>query len=208
MLLPLLIQASRKLVKQLMIVKEGIIPPGLFQLGAQDVSGERPGAETGEESVENLRELGVSYVILGHSERRHGPMQESSGLVNRKAKRAIEGGLKPIIAIGETLAEYEEELTYEVIYDQFSQSTADVDLGKVVVAYEPVWAIGTGLTPKPAEANRVHRFIRALAMNQGGNTIGEVLPIEYGGSMTPKNVETFLQPRHRRRPDWRFCAES
>lgn len=174
------------------VVREGFIPGGLFQLGAQNVSGEKPGAQTGEESVENLKELGVSYVILGHSERRHGPMQESSGLVNRKAKRAIEGGLTPIIAIGETLEEYQNNFTYPVIRDQFYESINNIDLKKIVVAYEPVWAIGTGLTPTPEEANLVHRFIRALAIEQGGLGAGVSLPVQYGGSMNSKNVDSFI----------------
>ena len=154
------------------------------------------GAFTGEVSAEMLLTLGVSFVILGHSERRQ-YHAESDNLINRKAKAALSAGLTPIICIGETLTEREAGQTEQVVGTQIDGVLAGfgaVELGKIVLAYEPVWAIGTGRTATPAMAQAVHRFIRERIC--GINKDAAVkLPILYGGSVKADNAKgLFEQP--------------
>lgn len=164
-----------------------------ISLGAQDMSQHPKGAFTGDISAAMLLTLGVEYVILGHSERRqyHG---ESDSLINAKAKTALASGLTPIICVGETLTERESGQTDAVVSTQvrgvLAGFTAD-DLSKVVVAYEPVWAIGTGRTATPEMAEAVHRLIRSLL---GGidRTVAESVPILYGGSVKADNAQALL----------------
>lgn len=150
--------------------------------GAQNASYENSGAFTGETSPQALKELGVEFVIIGHSERRS-LFHESDDLLNKKTKTALENGLKVIFCIGETLDEREAGHTFAVIEKQLKAGLNDLDLTNVVLAYEPVWAIGTGKTASPQEAQEVHAFIRSII---------PATPILYGGSVKPDNVENLL----------------
>lgn len=159
--------------------------------GAQDVSAHRQGAYTGEVAAAMLTDFGCSHVIVGHSERRayHG---ESSELVAHKAETALGGGLIPIVCIGETLAEREAGRTADVVLSQLDAVIARLggDIGRVVVAYEPVWAIGTGRTASPEQAQEVHRMLRerlATAVAAAGE-----IPLLYGGSVKAENARTLF----------------
>ncbi len=163
-------------------------------VGAQDCSAEAgPGAFTGELSAAMLRDAGCDYVIVGHSERRarHG---ESDALVRAKAERALAVGLIPIICVGETLAEREAGQAVEVVRRQVAGSLPDgARQQMVVIAYEPVWAIGTGKTATPADVRAMHAELRALAGNLGPQV--PAVPLLYGGSVKPDNaVELMAQP--------------
>jgi triosephosphate isomerase (TIM) len=162
-----------------------------IRLGAQTMHWELQGAFTGEISAPMLRELGVTYVILGHSERR-AYCNETDRTVNLKVKTALEQGLTPIVAVGETVEEHDAGLTDERVTAQTRAAFQDVpseSLAAVVIAYEPIWAIGTGKNCDPNEANRVMTAIR-LSVDGLANT-----PILYGGSMKPENVaEYMVQP--------------
>lgn len=162
-------------------------------LGAQDMSQHDKGAYTGEVSAEMLLTVGVRYVILGHSERRQ-HHAETDQLVNAKAKAALAAGLIPIICVGETLTEREAERTKEVVGGQLDGALAGLmtdQLRLSVLAYEPVWAIGTGKTATPEMAQAVHRFLRnRLAQNDPA--AAEVVPILYGGSVKPGNAHELL----------------
>jgi triosephosphate isomerase len=159
-------------------------------LGAQEVSSQQSGAYTGEISAEMLLTVGVTHVILGHSERRqyHG---ETDSRVNARAKAALAFGLTPIICVGETLDIREEGLTEAVVGTQIDGTLADLtkeELQKVVIAYEPVWAIGTGKTATPEMAQAVHKFIRSKLPQD----VSEIVPILYGGSVKPGNAADLL----------------
>ena len=160
--------------------------------GAQDVSEHESGAYTGEVSASMLKEFGCTYVIVGHSERRsyHG---ESSELVARKALRALTTGLLPIICVGETLQEREAGLTDAVVVSQLAPviSAVGKQLADVVIAYEPVWAIGTGKTATPEMAQQVHNLIRTTLAKTSVDA-ADVVQILYGGSMKPDNAKDLL----------------
>jgi triosephosphate isomerase len=162
-------------------------------LGAQDVSVHQKGAYTAEVSIEMLLTVGVRFVILGHSERRQ-YHAESDNLVNAKAKLVLEAGLTPIICVGETETERDKGKTEDVVGRQvegtLSGFTADM-LRKSVVAYEPVWAIGTGKTATPAMAQDVHKFIRDRIARIDASA-AELVPILYGGSVKADNAEGLL----------------
>ncbi len=163
--------------------------------GAQDVSAQAGGAFTGEVSASMLAEFGCQYVIVGHSERR-AMHAESSELVAKKALAALDAGLTPIVCVGETLAEREAEQTYVVVRNQLEAVLALVGerVAQIVVAYEPVWAIGTGKTATPAMAQEVHARLRAQIAEKHPVASGTV-QILYGGSMKPDNaVELMAQP--------------
>ncbi len=157
------------------------------------------GAFTGEISPLMLKEAGCSHVILGHSERR-ALFFETSETVNQKADAAIEAGLIPIVCIGETLKEREEKKTFDVIRTQLNKSLkTSCKLGNlpqsVILAYEPVWAIGTGKTATPEVAQEVHLFIRRWLIENFDHNTGETIRILYGGSVKPDNIkELMLQP--------------
>lgn len=162
-------------------------------LGAQDMSEHEKGAYTGEISAQMLLTLGVTFVILGHSERRQ-YHAESDDLINRKAKTALASGLTPIICIGETLAERESGRTEQIVGTQVDGVLAgfgDAELGRIVLAYEPVWAIGTGRTATPEMAQEVHRFIRQRIASSH-RAAAENLPILYGGSVKGDNAAGLL----------------
>jgi triosephosphate isomerase len=166
-------------------------------MGAQDAYFESNGAFTGEISVDMLKDLGCEFVILGHSERRH-LMGESDQLVNKKIHTVLAAGLTPILCVGETLAEREKGKTLEVVQSQFSGSTAglaDEQMRKTVVAYEPVWAIGTGKTATPGQAQEVHADLRKIIARGYNPETADVVRILYGGSVKPGNAaELLTQP--------------
>lgn len=164
------------------------------QLGAQNMHPAASGAFTGEISAEMLRHLYVTHVILGHSERRE-YFRETDAFVNEKALAALEGSLKPIVCVGETLEQREANQTLEVVKTQIQGSLAGVPAGKadqVIIAYEPVWAIGTGKTATPEMAQEVHALIRGLLKEQFGEGAAQKVRILYGGSMKPENAEELL----------------
>ncbi|MDR0933963.1 MAG: triose-phosphate isomerase [Burkholderiaceae bacterium] len=163
-------------------------------LGAQDVSSHTVGAYTGEVSARMLQDFGCRYVIIGHSERReyHGETDEE---VAQKAQRALAAGLTPIICVGETLAEREASLTWDVINRQIKALLSLLEPAEVeglVVAYEPVWAVGTGKNATPEIAQEVHVAIRALLAQKSAEA-GKRVRILYGGSMRPENALDLLQ---------------
>ena len=165
-------------------------------LGAQNMHWEAPGAFTGEICASMLKDLCVRYVILGHSERRTF-FGETDAIVNRKTKAALAAGLTPIVCVGETLAEREANKTEKVVTTQVRDSLAGLgeDLRKIVVAYEPVWAIGTGKTASPAQAQEVHALIRRVLATISDGQTATSIRIQYGGSMKPENArELMSQP--------------
>jgi len=162
-------------------------------LGAQNMHFEAPGAFTGEVCAELLKELGVQYVILGHSERRTF-FGETDAIVNRKTKAALAAGLTPIVCVGETLAEREAGKTEKIVTTQVRDSLAGLGDGlkKIVVAYEPVWAIGTGKTASPAQAQEVHALIRRVLATLSDGHTATGIRIQYGGSMKPENAKELM----------------
>ena len=163
-------------------------------LGAQNLHQAANGAYTGEISAAMLRDLFCRYVIVGHSERRQ-YFGETDALVNEKAKVALKANLRPIICVGETLAEREAGKMETVVVSQTKASCADFsedDWNNVVIAYEPVWAIGTGKTATPAQAQEVHALIRKTITEIAGKTVADKLRIQYGGSVKPENAQELL----------------
>ncbi len=163
-------------------------------LSAQNMHWEDKGAFTGEVSAEMLLDLGCKYVIIGHSERRQ-YFGETDETVNKKVKQALKKGLLPIMCVGETLAEREAGKLSEVINRQVSGGLKDVgleDMKKIVIAYEPVWAIGTGKTATPEQAQEVHALIREKVKSLYNASVAEGLRIQYGGSVTPENVSSLM----------------
>jgi triosephosphate isomerase len=162
-----------------------------IDVGAQDVSRHESGAYTGEVSAAMLRDVGVHYVIVGHSERRqyHG---ESDALIAEKAQRALAAGVTPIVCVGETLAEREAGRTEEIVKRQLAAviHTNGHCISEIVVAYEPVWAIGTGKTASPEQAQQVHGVLRAQL--RAASAHADRVPILYGGSMNAANAAQLL----------------
>ncbi len=166
-----------------------------IQLGAQNAFYERKGAYTGEVSPEMLWDCGCSYVILGHSERRH-ILGETDDVVRRKLALALDVGLRPILCVGETLEQREAGETMSVIERQLRSALEGLtpeSLEQVVIAYEPVWAIGTGRNATPEQAQEVHAMIRRLLRSLGGDTVSEQVRIQYGGSVKPDNARGLLE---------------
>jgi triosephosphate isomerase len=165
-------------------------------LGAQDVHWEPEGAFTGEISVPMLKDLGCVYVIVGHSERRT-LFHETDADVRRKVEAILGAGLRPIVCVGETLEQREAGVTEDVVRGQVENGLRGLGrgLGEVVIAYEPVWAIGTGKTATPEQVQQVHAFIRGLVGGMAGAEIAAGLRIQYGGSVKPSNAaELFALP--------------
>ena len=164
------------------------------KLGAQNMSTEKGGAFTGEISAAMLRELFARYVVLGHSERRtlYG---ETDAVVNKKVHAALEASLKPIVCIGETLAERDANHVEQVLETQLKGSLAGLgakELGDIVLAYEPVWAIGTGRTATPEQAQEAHAFIRKTVASISDDAAAEKIRIQYGGSVKPDNTKALM----------------
>ncbi len=163
-------------------------------LGAQNMFWEAQGAFTGEVSASMLKSCGVSYVILGHSERRQ-YFGETDATVNKRLRAVLENGLRAIVCVGETLQEREAGKAHEVIRRQLDgafQGMAAADFSSVVVAYEPVWAIGTGKTASPEQAQEIHTHIRGQIEKQYGGDVASSLRILYGGSVKPANARELL----------------
>ena len=165
------------------------------KVGAQNVHWAESGAFTGEISAAMLKEAGVDYVIIGHSERRQ-YFGETDATVNSRLKAAVAAGLKPIVCIGETLEEREGNRTEAVLGTQLEDGLKDLDAATVadlVLAYEPVWAIGTGKTATPEMAQETHAFIRNKVAELFGKEAAENVRIQYGGSMKPENAEELVR---------------
>ena len=164
------------------------------KVGAQDMYWETSGAFTGEVSGEMLMEAGAEYVIIGHSERRQ-YFGETNETVNKKLKKALSIGLKPIVCIGETLADREAGTTEAVVGKQVKEGfvglTAE-EMKGTIIAYEPVWAIGTGKTATAEQAEAVHAFVRNLVSQLWDKETADAVVIQYGGSMKPENVASLL----------------
>ena len=167
------------------------------KIGAENVHFEKSGAFTGEISADMLTELGVEYVVIGHSERRQ-YFGETDETVNKRTKAALAAGLKPIVCVGELLWERECNITEEVIARQIKLDLFDVsaeDVKKTVIAYEPVWAIGTGKTATADQAEEVCAFIRATLAKIYDEATAEAVTIQYGGSMKQRTVLSCCQRR-------------
>lgn len=166
----------------------------IIKIAAQNMNSKLSGAYTGEISPLMLKDLGVEYVILGHSERRE-YYGETDEIINEKVKSAIDNGLTAILCIGEKLEEREAGITNKVVETQLVNGLKDVcevGIKNVVIAYEPVWAIGTGKTATPAMAEEVHKFIRDLLEKLYNKEIAQEITVQYGGSMNPSNVVELL----------------
>src|SRR5579885_639712 len=163
-------------------------------LGAQNCYHEKEGAFTGEVSPAMLVDVGCRYVILGHSERRH-KLGESDAFINRKVHAALAAGLHVILCLGETLAERQANQTEAVLDTQLQGSFAGLDaqaLPRIVLAYEPVWAIGTGQNATPEQAQAAHAFLRGRIAERFGQPAAQSLLIQYGGSVKPDNAATLM----------------
>ena len=185
-----------------------ICPPSLFvhemviltqdtaiSVGAQDVSEHEKGAFTSEISASMIKSTGAKYCIVGHSERRK-YHQETNGIVNTKISQLMSEGLIPIMCIGESLEEREGNLTEKVILKQLSEGLSGIELSvskQFIIAYEPIWAIGTGNTATPEMAEAVHSIIRNWLKDNYNEKISQTIPILYGGSVKPSNIKDLLQ---------------
>jgi triosephosphate isomerase len=164
------------------------------RLGAQDCAAEEQGAHTGEVSVLQLKDLGVQTIILGHSERRH-TYKEDDALINKKVKLALKHGFEVILCIGELLEEREAGKAEEVCETQTVKGLEGVsaaDLSNLVIAYEPVWAIGTGKTATPEDADAIHAFVRKVIGKLYGADAADKIIIQYGGSVKPENAAQLM----------------
>lgn len=168
-----------------------------ISIAAQNCASEPGGAYTGEISAEMIQSTGAKYVIIGHSERR-AYFGEDDRLLNKKVKLAMAKNLIPIFCCGERLEEREKGIHFDVVKNQLDKALFDLEeseFKKIVIAYEPVWAIGTGVNATPDQAQEMHRFIRNLIAEQYGNEIAESISILYGGSCKPSNAkELFANP--------------
>jgi len=163
-------------------------------LGAQNVFCEDNGAFTGEISAAMLKDVGARFVILGHSERRH-VIGETDELINRKVLKALADGLDVILAVGELLEQRENKQTVDVVTRQVKiglEGVAAAEMARVTIAYEPVWAIGTGVTATPEQAQEVHAIIRKLLGDLYGGQVADATRIQYGGSVKPDNAADLL----------------
>ncbi|MBU0928777.1 MAG: triose-phosphate isomerase [Spirochaetes bacterium] len=163
-------------------------------LGAQNMGPDLQGAHTGEVSPLMLKDLGVVAVILGHSERRHSYL-ETDALINKKVLLALAQGLEPILCVGETLEEREAGKLEAVVGTQVREGLKGVaasDLARVTIAYEPVWAIGTGKTATPEDADAVHAYIRVVLESLYGKPAAKAMCIQYGGSVKPDNAAELM----------------
>ncbi len=202
-----LVKELKPLVAGIEAVEIGICPPFVcltetskllkgtnIGLGAQNMYWEPEGAYTGEISAEMLLTSGCRYVILGHSERRT-YFGETNATVHKRLEAALQSGLSPIVCVGETQEQRESGKAEEVVSDHLRGAYEDIsaaDAQKTVIAYEPVWAIGTGLTATPDQAQEMHAFIRSVLTELYGDSVAQSLRIQYGGSMKPGNAKELL----------------
>ncbi len=174
---------------------KGLLNGSNIKLGAQDIYWKDPGAFTGEISADMLKDTGCEYVIIGHSERRQ-YFSETDSSVNKKLRKALESGLKPILCIGETLEERRADKTRQVLDTQIKGALSGFkpdELKELVMAYEPVWAIGTGVTATTAQAEEAHNFIRNLLGELFTEYLKNTVRIQYGGSVKPENISSLIQ---------------
>jgi len=165
-----------------------------IKLAAQNIFWEKKGAYTGEISAEMLVQAGCSYVIVGHSERRQ-YLKETDEMINKKLKTALDFNLIPILCIGESLDEREGGRTFHVIKRQIEGALRGIegkDVQRMVIAYEPIWAIGTGKSATSAQAEEVHEFIRDFLAQNFGKDVAYCVRIQYGGSVTPENIDELM----------------
>lgn len=177
-----------------LVVASGLIKGTRIKLGAQNMHHQNDGAFTGEISAKMLKSVGCDYVILGHSERRQ-YFKENNEFINLKVKQVLSSNLTPIVCVGETLEERESGVTDQIITTQVKGVLSGLtiqDIEKIVVAYEPVWAIGTGKTATPDQANQVHKLIRKLVSQLYSWAVAEKLIIQYGGSVNQQNAFELL----------------
>jgi triosephosphate isomerase len=169
-----------------------------IRIGAQNMYWERSGAYTGEISPTMLRALFVKYVVIGHSERRS-LFGETDETVNRKVHSALEAGLRPIVCVGESATQRDNQEVETVLNKQLELGLKDLsaeDAAETVIAYEPVWAIGTGRTATPAQAEEAHHFIRSVLGKMFGPAVSERVRIQYGGSVKPENTQELMRQSH------------
>lgn len=172
-----------------------VIADSNIGLGAQDMYWEEQGAFTGEVSGGMLKDAGCKYVIIGHSERRQ-YFSETGEAVNKKIKAALKSELIPIVCVGETLSQREEQQTMRVIKEQIQEGLKDIpaeEAEKLVIAYEPVWAIGTGRNATAEQAEEVQKYIRNLLSEIYNEATAEGIRIQYGGSVKPENIKELIQ---------------
>jgi len=163
-------------------------------VGAQNIAWESEGAFTGEISAPMLKDLGVGWAIVGHSERRH-IFGEDNAMINRRLHGALNGSIQPILCVGETLVDREAGNTFAVLENQVREGLATVtgeQMARVTLAYEPVWAIGTGKTASKEQAQEVHGFLRQLLANLYEKNIADAVRILYGGSVKPDNIDDLM----------------
>ncbi len=176
---------------------DSVVSGSTVALGAQDIWHEESGAFTGEVSAKMLKEIGVVSVLVGHSERRH-ILLETDELISKKSKAVVDCDLQLVLCVGETLEQRESGNTLDVVLGQLKSGLRDVDesqMFKVVIAYEPVWAIGTGKTASPEDAQEVHKAIRESLKDLFNEQIASDVRIQYGGSVKPDNaVDLFSCP--------------
>ncbi|WP_026894823.1 triose-phosphate isomerase [Clostridiisalibacter paucivorans] len=171
-----------------------ILKDSNVKLGAQNMHWEESGAYTGEISPTMLKDIGVDYVIIGHSERRQ-YFNETDETVNKKIKSAFIHGLNPIVCVGETLEQRESGIQREIVKNQILKGIDGVEekyLKNIVIAYEPIWAIGTGKTASSEDANEMIGYIRNIIKEKYGEEISEEIRIQYGGSVKPNNVTEIM----------------
>ena len=177
-----------------------------IKIGAQNMHFEEKGAYTGEISAKMLKSIGVEYVIIGHSERRQ-YFAETDETVNKKIKTAFANNLKPIVCVGETLDQREQGIAFDVIQEQTKKALeglSNEEVQKTIIAYEPIWAIGTGKTATKEDANDAIKKIREKIAEIYGQNIAEGVIIQYGGSMKPENAKRLTyNVRYRWRTYWR-----
>ena len=168
-----------------------------IRLGAQNIFWEEEGAYTGEISPRMLQDIGCTYAVVGHSERRQF-FGETNETVNRKVKACLSHNLYPIMCIGESLEEREKGETIKKVEAQITeglQGLNEEEVGRIIIAYEPIWAIGTGLTATPEQAEDIHRFIREKLAEKHGNDTASCAIILYGGSVKPENTHSLLKEK-------------
>jgi len=201
-----LVAALMELAPSIPETEIGIFPPALYipeivesvkgaiSVGGQDIYFEKEGAFTGQISADMLRDVGATYVLIGHSERRH-VFGETNADTARKVQATLDAGLKPVLCVGELLSEREAGKTVEVVKKQIEDGLAGQDaasLATLVIAYEPVWAIGTGVTATTEQAGEVHAEVRTILTNLYGSDFAQAVRILYGGSVKPANVDELM----------------
>jgi triosephosphate isomerase len=166
-----------------------------IKLGAQNVYHELEGAYTGEISPLMLKDVGCSYIIVGHSERRE-YLKEDNPLVNLKVRAVLDVGLSPIMCVGENLSEREKGVHEEIVYIHITGGLLGLEeeeVERVIIAYEPVWAIGTGRTATPSDAQSMHKFIRNTLAKMYSEELASKIRIQYGGSVKPENIKSLME---------------